>query len=202
VSSHTEIDDLHDAVVPDEDVLRGHVAVDEADELAVVAAQLVRRVKPGAHLPGNAEREHERDAARGAALAHEQVERLAVDPLHHLVRHPALLAEIEDLGDVGVADPRYEGPLVEEHLLEIRIVAELRAHELHRDDLPDGPLHARGPHGRHTAEREGHEELIAPERMACADVSYGAHARSDPGFRFAKKALRLNSEPGSPFARP
>jgi hypothetical protein len=83
-----------------------------------------------------------------------------------------LVAEVDDLDDVRVVDARGEARLVEEHGLELGVVADRREHRLDGDELLEAPRsdHARGPHGRHPAVRDGHEDLVAAQRVARLDV--------------------------------
>ena len=61
-----EVDDLRVAVVGDEEVVRRDVAVDEAEELAVLAAQLVRRVQALGRVGADARGELRARSARRA----------------------------------------------------------------------------------------------------------------------------------------
>jgi hypothetical protein len=56
-----------------------------------------------------------------------------------------------------MVDARGERCLVEEHLLELSVLAELRQHRLDGDDLVKAAraLEARGPHHRHPARGNG-----------------------------------------------
>nr|WP_237244589.1 hypothetical protein [Sorangium cellulosum] len=155
--------------------------MDEADELAVAAAQLVRRVQAERRLGDDAERDRERDAAARLALAENEVERLAVDELHHLIEDAVLLARIDGLRDVRVVDLRDERGLVQEHRLEVGVVAQLGAQQLDGDDPRELTARSSGPHRGHAPERDGDEELIATERVASAYFSHGAHVPSNPG---------------------
>ena len=75
----------------------------------------------------------------------------AVDPLHDDVEDLVLLAEVEDLGDVGVVDLGGERRLVEEHLLELRVLAERGEHGLDGHGLVEAarPPLTCGPDGGH-----------------------------------------------------
>ena len=59
-----EVEQLHDAVVGDEDVARADVAVDEPDRPPVTVARLVRVVQPLRRLLRQRGRDLDRHAAR------------------------------------------------------------------------------------------------------------------------------------------
>ena len=112
-----EVDDLHVAVVADEDVRRRHVAMDDAERLAVGAALLVRVVQPAAaptHDRDDVLERHRASALADAATS-SCAQVLAVDVLHREEVLAALLADVVDLDDVGVVQRGGEARLVEEH---------------------------------------------------------------------------------------
>ncbi len=93
-------------------------------------------------------------------------QRVALDPLHHDVKHIVLLAEVEDLDDVWMSDPRGHTGLVEEHRFEFRIIRDVRQHRLDRDDLlkAASALQTRCPNGRHAALRDTHQDFVPTQR--------------------------------------
>ncbi len=149
--------------------------MDEVDEVAVVVAELVRRVQAGAGLRGDAEDHRQRHPADGARGLEDDAEVLALDPLHDEVEDVVLLAEVEDLRHVGVADARRDAGLVEEHLLEVRIVGDVGQHRLDGDELLEaaGAHQARGPHRGHPAAGDRRQDLVATERARRADLVDG-----------------------------
>ena len=164
-----EVDHLRGALGGDEDVLRRDVPVDDAEALALGVLELVRRVEAGAGLGHDPQRDARRE--RGAALEREAVdlrEGVAVDVLHHEVEDVVLLAELEDLRDVRMDDPRGDARLVEEHLLEVRFGDELGLDRLDREQLLEAALaaKARKPDARHAARRDRAEQLVAIEPIA------------------------------------
>ncbi len=95
-------------------------------------------------------------------------ERVAVDVLHDQVEDLVLLAEVEDLRDVGVLDARSDARLVEEHLLEAHVRGELREDRLDGDELLEAVLAslARDPDARHPPLGDGAQQLVAIELVA------------------------------------
>ena len=155
---HAEVDQLHDAVVR----ARGCSAARRRGARAGAGRRSRRASSCAAWRPAQACTmilQREADGDLGLVLPRRLVddgERLAVDPLHHDVEDLVLLAEVEDLGDVGVVDLGGERRLVEEHLLELRVLAERRQHRLDGHGLVEAartPL-ARGPHRRHAPLRD------------------------------------------------
>jgi hypothetical protein len=173
-----EVDELRDAVVGDQDVLRRHVAVHELERDVVLVFELVRGVEALAGLHDDADRDSLRDLRLVlAGRLVEDAERLAVDPLHDEVEDLVLLAEVEDLGHVGVVDASRERGLVEEHLLELRVLGERRQHRLDGDGLlePARALLAGRPNGRHPALRDWDEELVTTEHHPRNKLIVRAH---------------------------
>ena len=79
-----------------------------------------------------------------------------------------LLADVENLGRVGVLDARRDARFVAEHLLERGIRRELREDRLDRDQLLEAVLARlpRDPHRRHPPFGDGAEQLVAIELEA------------------------------------
>jgi hypothetical protein len=96
----TEVDELDDAGVSDEQVLRRDVAVHDAERLALRVLRFVRGVQSLAGLDDEMHGDGDRNAADFSRRSHDEIERLAVDPLHHEVEQSRLLAEVERLRDV------------------------------------------------------------------------------------------------------
>ncbi len=181
---HAEVDQLHDAVVRAEDVLRGDVAVDEHQVGVALVAQLVRGVEGGAGLHADAQGEAQRHL--GGVLPEglaEDGERLPVDPLHDDVEDLVLLPQVEDLGHVGVVDLGGERGLVEEHLLELGILAQGRQHRLDGHRLVEAARAAlpRRPHRGHPALGDGDEELVAPQHHPRDELVVAAHRTRSAG---------------------
>src|SRR5204863_2803497 len=130
-----EVDHLRRARLRDEHVLRRHIAMDHAERRAALVFELVCCMKPGARIGDDPKRDRKwklfpltkRDPTQSR-------ERLAVDPLHDEVEDALLLSEIEDLRDVWMTDARCKPRFVEEHLLEARILAEMRLDRLYGDE--------------------------------------------------------------------
>ena len=125
-----EVGELHRARAIDEHVAGRDVAVHERERLA-----RRRRARRGRTRAPRSTRERDvqrrrragcRSLARGGG-ADEARARRAVDVLHRHVELAVLLAEVEDLDDVRVAEPRADARLVDEHRDEVGIARELRA---------------------------------------------------------------------------
>jgi hypothetical protein len=161
-----EVHDLHDAVVADEEVLGTHVAMHEAEGRTIVAAELVDGVQTRTGLRHDSSRDR-LGQRRATEYVEDHVERFAVDPVHHEVEHVALLVQIMDLDDVGMAHLRRQRRLVEEHAFEVGIVGQERKHHLQRDDLLEtaAPAQPSGPHFRHAASADRNQQLVAAEDL-------------------------------------
>ncbi|MEZ4335977.1 MAG: hypothetical protein R3B82_05055 [Sandaracinaceae bacterium] len=130
-----EVDDLRLAVVADQNVLRGDVAVDEVELAARRVLLVVGVVEPLADL-------HDRVAGHGhrdglAALAspvEDRPEVLPVDELHRDEERVRDLTEVEDLGDVRVRQLHGDLRLVDEHRDELLVLRDRREDPLHRDE--------------------------------------------------------------------
>ncbi len=138
----------------------------ESDELAFGVAELVRGVEAGRRLRDDANRDRERDQRAGLAcgakkLAHAH----SLDPLHREEQHPVVLAEIEDLRDVGVANLGREARLVQKESLVYGIGAEARQDRFEGDHLLEAAAasQSRGPYRGHPARAHAHEQLVATE---------------------------------------
>jgi hypothetical protein len=158
-----EVQDLHDPVEGDDDVLRGDVAVDDAHGGAVAVHLVVRVVEPGGGVGDDADGVAQREeVADGEAALGDLAQVLAVDVLHGDEVLAVALAQVEDLDNVRVVEGRGDAGLVEEHLDELVIVGvdgedalddELFAEALH-------PLLARQEDLRHAARGEPPDEAI------------------------------------------
>ena len=161
-----EVDDLGVAVVRHEEVVRRDVAVDEAEELSVLSAELVGRVEAVRRVCAHAGRELHGDALASLLhAAHDLAEGLAVEVLHGDPVGVVVLAEIEDLRDVRVVDARGDAGLVEEHVDELIVLDEVRVDALDRDPLlkAAGPVHAGQVHARHAAYADLVDDAVATE---------------------------------------
>src|SRR5450432_1613589 len=151
--------------------------MNHVEQATRLVAQLVCGMQPLAHLHGDANADRQGNAASLVGGFHEHAERLAIHPLHDQEQNAVLFSEVEDLGDVGVADARGERRLVEKHLLEQRIVADRGQHRLDGDDLlkPSGPLHAGRPDRGHPAAGDRHQELVPAKHVAGTDIAEDFH---------------------------
>ncbi len=172
-----EVGHLHLALERDEDVLRGHVAMDDVQRLVLLVAAAMRVVEALRDLGRDVDRHLDRDLELAAAAARE--DRREVEPVHVLHRHvigigrrhaaghgPGREAKIEHLHHVRVREPHRELRLVDEHRDELVRLGELREDALDDDDLLEAldavalGLEDLG----HPALAEPLEEAVAPER--------------------------------------
>ena len=167
VVGHAEIGELDLALRAHQHVVRRHVAVHDAERITVVERDVVRvleRVEQLAH--------DVRDHPQPPGLVVDEAKRRLqleqahpIDPLHHEVPSPVVLALVEDLHDVDVGQERREIDLGLEHALEARIAQvgigdHLDGHEL------VGPALARPsrePHLGHPAHADATDERVASE---------------------------------------
>ncbi len=96
-----------------------------------------------------------------------------------------MLPEVQDLDHVGVPDLRSERCLVQKHLLELIVLAELRQHGLYGNNLLEAarPGHARRPHHGHAAGCHGEQELVAAQHVA----------RTEPGDGQAEESAAVKT---------
>ncbi len=165
-AGHAEVDELHEAIEPDEDVVGRDVAVHDLAELSVPAAELMRGVQARRRVGDHAYGDLRRNGAALVRFGDERVERVALDPFHRHVEDVLALAHFVDVNDVRVLDAANDLSLVEEHRAELRVVRELGQHGLHRDELLG--LHrrrasARNPHARHAPAADAREKLVTSE---------------------------------------
>src|SRR5437870_5392081 len=159
VERDADADHLHLARGCDEDVLGLEVAVHDS-LLVHVLQRLAELLRDG-------------ESARGGQrmlLLHELAQALALHQLHRHV-HPALVAGLEELDDVGVIEPLPDLLLALEALEEDHVALELEVRDLERDRLAaDGIL--RLEDRRHPAPGDELGDLVLVELVA---DSYFAH---------------------------
>ena len=114
---------------PDEDVLRLHVAVDEAG--------LVRRVE----RVGDGEQDGDRALRRELAGAHEPLEVGAADEPHRDEQPAVELARLVDADDVVVLDRGLEAGLAPEAVAEPAVLGEVAGQQLEGDRAAQRQLH-------------------------------------------------------------
>ena len=161
-----EVGDLHLALVAKQDVLRAHVPVHDLQWLAVVALRAVRVVeglgdlRPDPEAQAEAQRRLARpaEAQRGREVPAPQV-------LHGDEVAALLFAEVEDLDDVGVAQPRGDLGLSHQELREARPLEQGREHPLDDDRLLEAgdAARARPPHLGHASLGDALEEVVRTE---------------------------------------
>ena len=162
---NAEVRQLDLAVVAHQHVGRRHVAVHQPERATVRAAALVGVVQRRRHSTHDREGTRQSHAAHLRGRALDLMHALAVHVLHREKVLAAVAAEVDDVHDVRVVEPRSQPRLVEEHLQERLVARQVGQHALDRHDLlvardfgmsPDVQL-------RHSAHRELADDLIATE---------------------------------------
>ena len=137
-----EVEHARHAVGAHEDILRGHVAMDEPERLALLVDRHVRGVQALERAGHDGDDHARRQPFSTVARALDQArERLATDVLHHEEQLVLAHDHVERGDHVGVLDARGEARLVEEHRRELGVVRVLRMQPLDGD----GPEEAGGP---------------------------------------------------------
>jgi hypothetical protein len=167
---HAEVHDLGHAIEGDQQVLRRHVAVNQAYQLASLVPQFVSCVQPGTGVHGDAGGDGGGHAPGTLGGLHQQIEGHTLDPLHDQVEDAVLLAEVERLDGVRVTDLRRELRFVQKHLLELSFFTQLGQHRLDGDDLLKLPRAAepRRPDLRHAARRDRYEQFVPAQHATGA----------------------------------
>ena len=129
-----EVGDAHGAVDADENVLRGHVAVDDLERDAVCRLRLVSGVEAREHVACDRRHDVERELRVRARRSAEDLREVdALDPLHHDGgRARGALDHADHADDVGVADRVGQADLVLERRDAARVFVEERVELLHR----------------------------------------------------------------------
>jgi hypothetical protein len=161
-----EVDDLRHPVEGQQQVVERHVPVDQPQRRVVDVLEGVRVAKPARGVDqdpaGHLGRHRPRPRHRATEDARQ---REPVDVLHRDEVAAFVLAELEHLDAVRVAEQRRDPRLAEEHRRHRRgaVVAGDRADRLEHDDLGEAgrPRRTRQPDVAHPARREAPEHLVA-----------------------------------------
>ena len=144
----TEIGDLHVTVGGDQDVLGLDVAVDDSGS--------ARMLESSGNLLADTS---DLLGAKDAAFCQDASKRLSVDVLHGHIRRGVLVAEVVDLHDVGVRQPRCISGFCAESRYEVGIRS-ARAEHLERDDAIEHRVTGT-VHRAHAARRDEAGYLVA-----------------------------------------
>ena len=189
---HTEVEHACDAVDADENVLRGHVTVNEAQRFAEVARRLMRGVQAMKRLneypSGDVDRNERSELERASQ---QRSERLPLHVLHHQEQLVAVCHDIVCRYHVGMSDASGESRLIEKHGDELRIERELRMQSLDRDRTRETALSGKAPHvnGRHASGRDPIEDRIATHKEG-RSLSRWHHKLEDIIAQLALKRTR------------
>ncbi len=112
--------------------MRGRVAVNDAERVAVDVDELVRVVQARQRLDEDAKVRPEREGVLFRDALAKALERLPLEVLHREEEATPLAADLDRLHDVRVAEPRREPRLLEEHGEELLVLGE--AGPQHLDD--------------------------------------------------------------------
>ncbi len=149
-----EVDDLHRSVEADDEVVRGDVAMDETDVLAVFVLEGVGVGEARADLLRHVRGDLGRDAPPAAAdEARDAAHVEAAEHLHGDVIGATFTAVLEAPNDVLVLEAGDELGLVDEHVDEVTAGGDLGEHPLDGDDPgePGAPQRPGGVDLRHPA---------------------------------------------------
>ena len=130
-----EIDELHGAVVEDDDVAERDIVMHELDPLARHVAELVGGIEP---LGGIGDQPPHRERIEPLTLApgtQHGEQRFALEVLHRDEVLPIGFAEVVDVDDVGMLHERGDARLVQQHVDERLLGRELAMHQLDDDEL-------------------------------------------------------------------
>jgi len=132
-----------------------------------VVAHLVRGVQAAQYLVHQLDRHPARHAAALFRPAHQEAERLAVDPLHHQVEQALVLAQLHGVHDVGVLHQRSDARFFGEHRFQSRAIALAGEQRLHGDELVEAAraLQTAQPDLPHAASRDCDEQLVSPQGL-------------------------------------
>ena len=169
--------DLHFASKAQEDVLRGDIAVDDPNRLALLISMSVRMVEPAAHLGNDIGGKTDRkDTTRPPERIEHVLGVVALDVFHHDDMGPIDTAEIERLNDVPVAQRDRELCLAEEHGVETLVSSVMWMHPLDGNQLfePCGALSPSEIHLRHAARGQAPKERIGSEGSRQVWAQHGA----------------------------
>ncbi|MBK6529503.1 MAG: hypothetical protein IPF99_07865 [Deltaproteobacteria bacterium] len=172
-----EVRELHLAVVREQDVGGRDVAVDDAQRLVVGVRGAVRVLQALAELPGDERRDLRRgQRVQGLEALEELPEVEPVDVLHRDVVAPLDLAEVDDLDDVAMAQPRGEARFIDEPPGGLRVAGHASGHHLEGDVLLEARDRA-GPREEHLGRASACDpphDLVGPERsgqLPCAQLT-------------------------------
>ena len=131
-----EVQDLHRALVGHEEVRGGDIPVDDLERSTLPVRKPVDVLEPVADLRDERGRDAGRDRAPKRLHTEKKLrEVLPREPLEREVEDALHLAEVQDLHDVRMREPRAEPGLVEEHRREVVLAREVREHPLDDHEL-------------------------------------------------------------------
>ena len=138
--------------------------MDDAEDVAVVALELVREAEAVERLHRDIERFLHAESPSGLTVdLDDRLQVTAVDELHHDEERVVGGTDVEDGDDVRVRQTSAEARLVEEHRDEVLVLREVRQNALDRDDLLEA-LDGRGlalEHFGHTARFEALDDSVS-----------------------------------------
>ena len=161
-----EVDELHAAVVSDQDVARRHIAMDEVEWLAIGAVMLVRVVQArGCRCTDRHDLLDRDQRIDRVDLREHAAEVLAVDVLHREEVAALRFVDVEDLDDVVMvkrgADARFFQKRGNEPRIDRVLGSDLLDHDVALKPLE--PTRAGEEHIRDIPTREALQDLVAAE---------------------------------------
>ena len=127
-----EVEDLHLAVEGQDQIVRADVTVNDVERASLDVFEIVRRVQAAKRLCDQSNADPRRELA---AFSKQLGKGDAGDVLHRQIQHAVFFAEVVDLRDRGVVEPRDESGLVEKHGAHVRFEREIFADRFDRDEL-------------------------------------------------------------------
>ena len=148
--------------------MRAHVAMDDAERMALFVGRLVRAVEPAGDLHRDRHGVLERNPPALPQHADGLREGCTMHPLHDEVVAAALLTKLLDADDVRVVDTRREDGLVDEHAGEALLGREVIVNHLDGDGPREPGMAdaAREVEHAHRSRAEAREDAVATERAS------------------------------------
>jgi len=188
-----EVHHLDDAIVGDEQIVRGDVAMHEVERATVLSSQLVRGVQSFGRIGDDPRRQGR--LQRGTNLhevAQHFAQRLAMEVLHRNPMRVLMTTEIEYLGHVRMRDARRNPCLIEKHLDDLFVLDEVGMDPLDGDPLlePPGPIHPAKVHGGHAPHADVVHHAVTPDEVRPRVRRLGCLAASPVRARRPRRCFR------------
>jgi hypothetical protein len=135
--------------------------VDDTQRFAGIVDEAVRRMQSRAGVGDDARGNPivERAGLAGRSATKNMKKRVPLDPFEDEVADPVLLPDLEDVADVRMIGMGRDPRLVEQHVLEVGLMCQVRKQRLDREELREAAVsrQARSPYARHAPRADGNE---------------------------------------------